>query len=84
MTQKNGQPLPFERQAVIIYTAVNGYLGGVPVERVPEFEQKLLEYLEAQAPAVFDSIARAKDIAAQTEAELKLQLAKFIEIHGWS
>ena len=84
LRQKNGEPLPFERQAVIIYTAVNGYLGGVPVERVPEFEQKLLEYLEAQAPAVFDSIARAKDIAAQTEAELKLQLAKFIEIHGWS
>ena len=84
LRKKNGEPLPFERQAVIIYTAVNGYLGGVPVERVPEFEQKLLEYLEAQAPAVFDSIARAKDIAAQTEAELKLQLAKFIEIHGWS
>jgi len=84
LRQKNGEPLPFERQAVIIYTAVNGYLGGVPVERVPEFEQKLLEYLEAQAPAVFESIARAKDIAAQTEAELKLQLAKFIEIHGWS
>src|SRR3990167_4080091 len=81
LRQKNGEPLPFERQAVIIYTAVNGYLGGVPVERVPEFEQKLLEYLEAQAPAVFDSIARAKDIAAQTEAELKTQIDKFLQAH---
>ena len=84
LRQKNGQPLPFERQAVIIYAAVNGYLAGVPVERVPEFEEKLMDYLDAQASVVLDSIRRAKDIAAQTEAELKLRLDKFIEIHGWS
>jgi F-type H+-transporting ATPase subunit alpha len=84
LRQKNGQPLPFERQAVIIYAAVGGYLAAVPVERVPEFEEKLLAFLDAQAPAVLDSIRRSRDIVAQTEAELKHQLTKFINTHVWS
>ena len=84
LRQKNGQPLPFEQQAIIIYAAVNGYLAAVPVERVPEYEEKLLGFLSAQAPAVAQSIARARDIASQTEAELKSQLEKFAQTHGWS
>ena len=84
LRQKNGQPLPFEQQAIIIYSAVNGYLAKVPVERVPEYEEKLLDFLSAQAPEVAQSIARARDIAPQTEAELKLQLEKFAQTHGWS
>ena len=83
LRQKNGQPLPFEHQAIVIYSAVNGYLEAVPVERVPEYEGKLLDFLSAQAPAIAQSIARARDIAPQTEAELKLQLEKFAQTHGW-
>ena len=78
LRQKNGQPLAFERQAIIIYAAVNGYLARVPVERVPEYEEKLVAFLGEEIP---DSIARAKDIAVQTEAELKVQLKKFEETH---
>ncbi|HEV7449181.1 MAG TPA: F0F1 ATP synthase subunit alpha, partial [Candidatus Paceibacterota bacterium] len=82
LRQKNGQPMAFERQAVIIYAAVNGYLDTVAVARVPEFEEKFLSYLDAQRPEVLQSIAGARDIAAQTEAELKEQLQKFIQTHG--
>jgi F-type H+-transporting ATPase subunit alpha len=81
LRQKNGRPLPFERQAIIIYAAVNGYLASVPVERVPEYEEKLMSYLDASAPAVAASIEKARDIATQTEAELKVQLEKFKETH---
>lgn len=84
LRQKNGQPMPFERQAVVIYAAVNGYVAGVPLERVPEFETKFLAHLEANRPEVLESIARARDIASQTEAELKTQLETFIRTHGWS
>ncbi|MEK7109334.1 MAG: F0F1 ATP synthase subunit alpha, partial [Patescibacteria group bacterium] len=84
LRQKNGKPLAFERQAVIIYAAVNGYLGRVPALQVGEFEQKFLDHLDAHRPEVLDSIRKAKDIASQTDGELKLQLQKFIEIHGWA
>ncbi len=84
LRQKNGEPLPFERQAVVIYAAVNGYLAKVPVEKVPEFEAKFLAHLDAERPEVLSSIAKARDMVNQTEAEIKTQLEKFISLHGWS
>ena len=81
LRQKNGAPMPFERQAVVIYAAVNGYLEKVPVAKVPEFEEKFLSFLDSSAPAVLESIAKARDIVAQTEGELKEQLKKFEETH---
>lgn len=84
LRQKNGAPMAFERQAVAIYASVNGYLASVPVEKVPEFEEKFLAYLDAERPEVLSSIAKARDIATQTEEELKMQLEKFTKTHGWS
>jgi len=81
LRQKNAEPLAFERQAIIIYAAVNGYLSKVKVDRVPEYETKLMAHLDANAKAVPESIARARDIVAQTEEELKMQLQKFEETH---
>jgi len=81
LRQKNGQPMPFERQAVAIYASVHGYLAAVPVAKVPEFEEKFLNYLEAERPEVLQSIAKARDIVAQTEEELKAQLEQFGKTH---
>lgn len=81
LKQKGSAPMGFERQAVVIYAAVNGYLAKVPLERVSEFEEKLLAFLDANAPAVLESVARAKEMASQTEEELKVQLNKFVDTH---
>jgi F-type H+-transporting ATPase subunit alpha len=81
LLQKNGEPLPFQQQAVVIYAAVNGYLAQVPVAKVPEYEQKLVAFLQSDSPAILQSIERARDIASQTEEELKMQLGKFKETH---
>lgn len=81
LRQKNGAPIAFERQAVVIYAAVNGYLEKVPVNKVPEYEEKLLMFLGASAPVVLESIAKSRDMVNQTEEELKTQLKKFEETH---
>ncbi len=79
--QKAGAPMGFEKQAVIIYAAVHGYLAKVAVARVPEYEEKLLAFLESTAPVVMNSIARARNMVIQTEEELKSQLKKFEQTH---
>jgi F0F1-type ATP synthase alpha subunit len=81
LRQKNGAPMSFAEQTVSIYSAVNGYLARVEVARVPEFEQKFLAFLESNAPVIVESILRARDLASQTEEELKTQLKKFEETH---
>ena len=81
LKQKNASPMPFYEQAVIIYAAVNGHLARVAVDRVGEYESKLLAFLESNARAMLESIERSHDLVTQTEQELKGQLKKFEETH---
>lgn len=81
LKQKNGQPLGFEEQAVVIYASINGYLSKVEVARVPEFEHKLLSFLSSSAPKLLPTIRDAKEISEASETELKAALEKFIETH---
>ena len=41
LKQGQYQPMPVEEQVAVIWTATNGYLDDVPVERVREFEAGL-------------------------------------------
>ena len=45
LKQGQYQPMPVEEQVAVIWTATNGYLDDVPVERVREFEAEFLDYL---------------------------------------
>jgi F-type H+-transporting ATPase subunit alpha len=44
LKQDESQPLPVDRQLLIVYAGVNGFLDDVPVDRVREFERGLLQY----------------------------------------
>jgi len=81
LKQKNGAPMPFEQQAVVIFAAVNGYLERVSAGRVPEWEERMLAFFESAAPAVLKSIRESHNIVEQTEAEMKLQLGRFEDTH---
>ncbi len=81
LRQKNASPLPFQVQAVVIYSAVNGYLSKVPVERVGEFEEKLVSFLEANAKNLLPGIEKSREITAEFEEELKKSLEKFQDTH---
>jgi F-type H+-transporting ATPase subunit alpha len=81
LRQKNSAPIPFERQAVIIYVAVNGYLGKTPVARVPEFEEKFFSFLDSNAKDLLPSIEKAREITPEHEEKLKKALEKFEDSH---
>ena len=55
---KQGQysPLSVEQQVATLWAMQNGYLDDVPVERVKEFQTKLLEFLGTRKAAVLSSI----------------------------
>ncbi len=81
LRQKNGAPMPFEVQAVVIYSAVQGYLARVAADRVPEFEEKLLAFLDASAKELLPGIRAAKEITAPLEEQLKAALNQFLDTH---
>ncbi len=81
LRQKNASPLPFQNQAVVIYSAVNGYLAGVSVDRVPEFEEKFITFLNSSYKNLLPGIEKAREITADFEEELKKALDKFKDTH---
>ncbi len=80
LKQKNGAPIAFERQSVIIYSAVNGYLAKVAVERVPEFEEKFLDFIDAEYKDLLPTIASSREMSEASENTLKEALKKFEEV----
>ena len=48
LKQPQYQPLPVEKQVIIIYAATNGYLDPVPVEQVRAYETALYKFLDTR------------------------------------
>jgi len=83
---KQGQyvPMRVEKQVMILYAAVNGYVDDVPVDRVAEFEADLHRFMESSHAEVGSAIAREKAISAETEELLKAAIQEFKQtrFHG--
>ena len=80
LTQGRGAPLPFERQVIIIYSAVNGYMDSVPVSEIRETELKLFDYIERES-SLFADISSSKELTAEIEEKLKSALETFFSKH---
>jgi F-type H+-transporting ATPase subunit alpha len=49
----------------------------VAVEKVRDFEQKLIEYLETQDKGILEAIRDTKELTEDIEAKLKTALERF-------
>ncbi len=52
LKQPQYQPLPVEKQIVIIYAAVKKYLMDIPVEKILIFRNALLELIDTRYPEI--------------------------------
>jgi F-type H+-transporting ATPase subunit alpha len=74
---KQGQyePLPVERQILIIYAATNGYVDHLPETVVRRYEAELYRFVENRHPDLFDAIRTKK----QFDDELKPKVNKVLD-----
>ena len=66
-----------EKQVVILYAAINGYIDDIPLDKVVAFETSFHRFMEANHPGIGESITKEKDITAQTEESLKAAILEF-------
>ena len=57
--QPQYQPLPVEKQVVILVAATTGKLDDVPTARVKEFETQLYRFLETERPDILKNLAES-------------------------
>jgi F-type H+/Na+-transporting ATPase subunit alpha len=68
--QPQYQPLPVEKQVVILHAATTGKLDDVPTPRVREFEAQYYRFLETERPQVLADLAESKAMTDEISAAL--------------
>ncbi len=70
-------PMPVEKQIIIIYAGVNGYLDDISVDRVSQFEADILQFIEGNYPEISHKIREEKILSEGTETALKKAIEEF-------
>ncbi len=82
LKQPQYQPMPVTKQIMIIYAGTRGYLDDVPVERVSEWEQAFLQYMETQHPEIAERLQDGWVLTEEIEADLRKAIEEFKA--GWA
>jgi F-type H+-transporting ATPase subunit alpha len=72
-------PMPVEKQIAVIFAGTRGFLDDVPVEKVRQFEEGLLKFLEGNYPQILTDIKEKKVLSEELEKELEKAIKEFKE-----
>ena len=70
LVQPQYQPMPVEKQVMIIYATTKKYLMDIPVADILPFEKALFEYVDTKYPEIPESIRTEKVISEEIEQKL--------------
>ncbi|TSC79701.1 MAG: ATP synthase subunit alpha [Parcubacteria group bacterium Gr01-1014_29] len=80
LKQSDLSPIPFEKQVVLFYAAINGYLQNVQPKDVQKFEVSFMEHIEKlHEEDLLAPLREKKTIDEEIEAKMKEILINFIE-----
>ena len=77
LKQPQFEPMPMEEQVAVLFAGNEGYLDGVALEQVHEFEKKLIQYLKDHHGKILETIRDSREFTDDTKAELKKALDSF-------
>jgi F-type H+-transporting ATPase subunit alpha len=83
LKQPQYEPLPVEKQVVIIWAATNGLLDDVPTNKIAEFESGLYRHLESGYEKLLPAIAKEKVLSDETVATLEKAIGEFKRQGGY-
>ncbi|MBP9867942.1 MAG: F0F1 ATP synthase subunit alpha [Alphaproteobacteria bacterium] len=77
LKQPQYSPLTSEEQVVVIFAGTRGYLDGVPVNKVSEYEGGLLAELRGRGAGILEQIKTKKALDAPLEGEITALLDSY-------
>ena len=79
LKQPQYSPMDVEEQVAVIFAGVKGYLDQIPTQKIGEFEQSLIQKLNAKDSNILESIRKDKSISDDTEKALKDTLDELVK-----
>ncbi|MFC1846554.1 F0F1 ATP synthase subunit alpha [Chloroflexota bacterium] len=70
-------PMSTEKQVIILYAAINGYIDEVEVGKVIEYEKDLIEFIDTVHSDIVNKIKETKELSEEMEEKLKTSIEEF-------
>jgi F-type H+-transporting ATPase subunit alpha len=70
LKQPQYSPLPIEKEIVSIYSGISGHADDIQIDRVTEWEDGLLRFMDASHSDILKSIAKDKNLADDVKEKL--------------
>ncbi|MDH3283409.1 MAG: F0F1 ATP synthase subunit alpha [Acidobacteriota bacterium] len=77
LKQDQYNPLPVEKQIMIIFAGTNGYLDRIPLDKIGEYESRLYDFLDGSRPEVLQEILDKKKLDDELVENMRSALDEF-------
>lgn len=81
LKQRNGAPIPMEKQVVLLYAATHAFYLDVPATNVVNVEKTLSEYFDAQHDAILKEIREKNVVSEDLKKDINGALETFRTSH---
>jgi F-type H+-transporting ATPase subunit alpha len=79
LKQPQYQPLPVEKQILLIFAAINGYFDAIEVEAIRDLEGRLYSFFDNQHASVVRDLVEKKTIDDGLKAQLHAAMKDFVK-----
>jgi F-type H+-transporting ATPase subunit alpha len=75
-------PVSLEKQVMILYAVINGYMDDIPMDKITAFEEEFHRFVDSSYAELGKSIAATKDLSESDEETLKKAITEFKQGFG--
>ena len=79
LKQSNNAPVEVAHQVCILYAVTHGYLKDISVDKIPEFELRLYEFMDNRHGDILTAIRASGKLESDTEEALKAALSELLK-----
>ena len=79
LKQPQYEPLPVERQVLIVYVATSGHLDKVPVPEIARYEEELFRYISTEHGEIFEQLREKMEMDDALTAKIDAAVTAFAE-----
>lgn len=77
LKQAQYQPMSLSNQVILLFAGTNGYADSIPLDRMVDWEEELLRFIQSTAPEIGKDIEERKLITKENEKSLRQALDTF-------
>ncbi len=80
LKQPQYQPMPAEKEVMSLYSGTRGFLDSIPIDKVSQYEQQMLAFVERKYPDILAEIKEKKIISDSLDEKIVAALNEFAGI----